>query len=123
MKSWPAAPRAPPGPASRPVLVRYFGIVRAPSQGYRRSVEQASLRPAAYLHHLPRWLPPVAIAALFIGGLAVPGWAGAVLLLVVAAFAGWLAYLSWPAMDGRGRVLRVAAVAVLAALAAWQAMR
>ena len=89
----------------------------------RESVERASLKPAAYLHHLPRWLPAVLVAALFVGGIAVRGWAGAVLLIVVAAFLAWLAVLSWPALDTRGRALRVLALTVLVALACWQGLR
>jgi hypothetical protein len=89
----------------------------------RQSVERASLKPAAYLHHLPRWLPPVLVAAAFIGGLAVRGWAGAALLFVVAAFLAWLAALSWPALGAQGRAVRVLAVAVLIGLALWQPLR
>jgi Family of unknown function (DUF6703) len=89
----------------------------------RESVERASLKPAAYLHHLPRWLPPVVVAALFVGGIAVRGWAGAALLFVVAAFLAWLAMLSWPTLDSRGRALRVLALAVLVGLACWQGLR
>lgn len=89
----------------------------------RQSVERASLKPAAYLHHLPRWLPPVLVAVLFIGGLAVHGWAGAAMLLVVAAFLAWLATLSWPALGAQGRAMRVLAVAVLIALAVWTGLR
>jgi hypothetical protein len=65
----------------------------------------------------------VAIAALFIGGLAVRGWGGAAMLLVVTVFLAWLAALSWPALQPQTRVLRVAAVAVLLGLAVWQGLR
>ena len=97
--------------------------VRQQSPQIRQSIERLSLRPAAYLRALPRWLPPVVIAALFVGGLAVHGWAGAVMLLVVAAFLAWLAVLSWPALQPPTRVLRVVAVAALIALAVWQGLR
>ena len=93
------------------------------SPGARRGIERASLRPAAYLHHLPRWLPPVVVAALFVGGLYVRGWGGGVMLLLVAAFVGWLAALAWPAAGIQGRVLRLAAIAALVALAVWQGLR
>jgi hypothetical protein len=86
-------------------------------------VEQLSRKPLAYLHHLPRWLPPVAVAALFVAGLAVRGWVGAALLLVVAAFLGWLGVLSWPVLSPAGRLLRLAVPAALVGLALWQGMR
>ena len=89
----------------------------------RESVERASLKPVAYLHQLPRWLPAVVVAALFVGGIAIRGWAGAALLFVVAALLAWLAVLSWPALDPRGRALRGLALAVLVALACWQGLR
>ena len=89
----------------------------------RESVERASLKPAAYLHHLPRWLPPALLAVLFVGGLAVRGWVGAALLLAVTAFLAWLAALSWPALGAQGRAVRVLAVAALIGLALWQGLR
>jgi hypothetical protein len=97
--------------------------VRQQSPQIRQSIERLSLRPAAYLRHLPRWLPPVAIAALFVGGLAVRGWGGALMLLVVTVFLAWLAVLSWPALTPPTRLLRVVALAALLALCAWQALR
>ena len=89
----------------------------------RESVERASLKPAAYLHHLPRWLPASLLAAAFVGGLAIRGWAGAALLFAVAAFLAWLATLSWPALGAQGRAARVLAVAALTGLALWQGLR
>jgi hypothetical protein len=97
--------------------------VRQQSPQIRQSIERLSLGPAAYLRALPRWLPPVVIAALFIGGLAVRGWGGAAMLLLVTVFLAWLAVLSWPALPPATRVLRALAVAVLLALAVWQGLR
>jgi hypothetical protein len=97
--------------------------VRQQSPQIRQSIERLSLRPAAYLRHLPRWLPPVVLAALFIGGLGVHGWGGAVMLLIVTAFLAWLAVLSWPALAPQTRLLRVLALAVLLALCVWQGLR
>jgi hypothetical protein len=97
--------------------------VRQQPPQIRQSIERLSLRPAAYLRALPRWLPPVVIAALFIGGLAVGGWGGAIMLLVVTVFLAWLAVLSWPALQPPTRVLRVLAVAVLLALSIWIGLR
>lgn len=97
--------------------------VRQQSPQIRQSIERLSLRPAAYLRHLPRWVLPVVLAALFIGGLAVHGWGGAVMLLIVTAFLAWLAVLSWPALSPQTRLLRVLALAVLLALCVWQGLR
>ena len=97
--------------------------VRQQSPQIRQSLERLSLRPAAYLRVLPRWLPPVVLAALFVGGLAVRGWGGAVMLLTVTVFLAWLAALSWPASPPQTRALRVLAIAALLALCAWEALR
>jgi len=97
--------------------------VRQQSPQIRQSIERLSLRPAAYLRALPRWLPPAVIALLFVGGLAVRGWGGAVMLLIVTAFLAWLAALSWPGLQPQTRLLRVVALAALLALCAWQALR
>ncbi len=95
---------------------------RPPSER-RRSAEQRSAVPLLYLRHLPAWVPPIVLAALFVAGVAVRGWAGAITLCAVAAFLGWLAYLSWPRLAGPGRLGRVVAVAVLLGLAAFMAAR
>jgi hypothetical protein len=86
-------------------------------------VERPSARALVYLHQLPRWLPPLAMLALLITGFAVPGWIGATALALVAVFLGWLGFLSWPTLAVSGRLLRVAAVACLLALAVAQAGR
>jgi hypothetical protein len=91
--------------------------------GLRGPAERRSAAPLIYLRRLPRWLPPLAAAALFIAGLAVPGWGGAAALCAVAAFLGWLAFLSWPALGAGGRLGRAVAVALVLGLAAAQATR
>jgi hypothetical protein len=86
-------------------------------------VEQRSGVFLVYLSHLPRWVVPAVLAALLVTGLAVRGPVGAAALCVVAAFAAWLGYLSWPRLAGAGRLGRVAAVALLLAVAGFQATR
>jgi O-antigen ligase len=89
----------------------------------RQAVEQRSAVALLYLRGLPRWLPPLALAALLVAGLVVRGWGGAVALCLVAAFLAWLAFLSWPRVAVSGRLGRVGAVAIMLALAAYQASR
>jgi len=88
-----------------------------------RPAVHRSAVPLVYLRQLPAWLVPMVIAALFVVGLAVRGWAGAVALGLVAAFMAWLAYLSWAALGARGRLGRVLAIAVLLGLAAFVVTR
>jgi len=89
----------------------------------RRTLEQSSARPLVILHQLPVWVVPIVLAALFITGLAVPGLIGAAALVLVAAFLGWLAAMSWPRLTSSGRLLRVAAIACVLVVAGIQAVR
>jgi len=89
----------------------------------RRTLEQSSARPLVLLHQLPVWVVPLVLAALFIAGLAVPGWIGGAALVLVAAFLGWLAVVSWPRLTPGARLLRVAAVAGVLVVAGIQAVR
>lgn len=111
-----------PRPAARP-FPRGDSLYTPRAGSTRRSLEHSSARPLAFLHQLPGWVTPVALLALLVTGFAVPGWIGAVALVAVAGFLGWLAYVSWPALHGRGRLLRVTALAVVLALAVIQARR
>jgi hypothetical protein len=89
----------------------------------RQAAERRSARPLIYLHQLPAWVAPLVLAALLIAGLAVRGPAGAVALCGVALVLGWLAALSWPRLQLSGRAGRVLAVAVVLAMAGYQATR
>lgn len=90
----------------------------------RQRVERASARVLLLLlHQLPRWLVPVVLAALLLGGLALGGAGGLALLIVLAAVLGWFAYLSWPALTGQARLLRAAAIVVVVVLAVLQLRR
>jgi hypothetical protein len=63
------------------------------------------------------------VLGLLISGFAVVGPVGAVALLLVGIFLGWLAYLGWPALSGTGRVGRVIALTCMVVLVVWQARR
>ena len=89
----------------------------------RRTLERSSARSLVVLHQLPVWVVPLVLAALFIAGLTAPGWIGAVALVLVAAFLGWLAAVSWPRLTPSGRLLRVAAIASVLVIAGIQAVR
>jgi hypothetical protein len=76
-----------------------------------------------FLRQLPGWVVPFVLAALLVTGLALRGWPGTAALCVVAAFIGWLGYLSWPVLSASGRIVRVAMFACALVLAALQATR
>lgn len=89
----------------------------------RRAAERRSARPLMYLYQLPRWVPPVVLAMLLVVGLAAKGTVGAVALCAVAVVLGWLAAVSWPRLTAGGRAGRLLAIAVLLAIAGFQAAR
>lgn len=71
-----------------------------------------------WLSSKPLFLLPVATVLLLVVGLAAPRAVGGPVLLLLAALVGWLSYLSWPAVVGVQRVLRIVTVALLLLAAA-----
>jgi len=83
----------------------------------RQQVETTSRPLLLRLHQMPRAVVPLATVALVLVGVLAPPVLGLASLAVVALFVTWIAYLSWPAVTGSGRLLRVAMVALLVVLA------
>jgi hypothetical protein len=119
----PAARGQRPAARGQRPLPRGQSLYTPGASASRRSVEQASARPLAFLYQLPAWVPPIAAAALLIVGLAVRGPVGAVALVLMAGALALLAFVSWPRATAQGRIARSLAIAVALALAAWQATR
>ena len=111
------------GASTRRPLPRGDSLYTPGASDARSRMERSSARPLVWLHQQPVWLPPLVVALLLVVGLAVPGWLGAAALVVVAGFLGWLAALSWPQTSTGGRLLRLAAVAGVLAVAVIQATR
>jgi hypothetical protein len=86
-------------------------------RSWRARVTRRTAVYAAFLGGLPLWVPLVAVAALTAAGFLVGGTAGGVLLLAVAAVAGWLAVLRWDHLTPGGRLVRVVVLTGLVALA------
>jgi hypothetical protein len=83
----------------------------------RGQVEDASRPLLLRLHGWPRPVLPLGTVVLVLVGVLGPPAVGLVALAVVALFVGWIAYLSWPAVPASGRLLRVAMVVLVVALA------
>src|SRR5687767_7925339 len=89
-------PRAPKAP-----------LVPQPAPGVRGEVERISAPALVWLSSRPKFLLPVLMAVLLIGGLVAPPGLGVPLLLVLVAALVWLTYLSWPVVEGTGRLVRL----------------
>lgn len=92
------------GPASAPTQ---------PASPARQWLVRHSAGPLVVLHRMPTWLLPGVFAVLLLAGLALPFPAAGLLLLVIAAYLGWLLALSWPITSWGGRALRLLAVLML----------
>jgi uncharacterized membrane-anchored protein len=86
-------------------------------------VERRSAALLVYLHQLPRWVPPVVLAALLVAGLFVHGILGGIALVAVALILVWLAVVSWQSLAPPARVVRAAVIALVIAAAVVQVTR
>ncbi len=82
----------------------------------RTAVERRSAPLLVVLSRQPRALLPIVSAGLLAGVVFLPPAVAAGCLVLLLAQVGWLSYLSWPAVDGRGRAVRIASLALLLAL-------
>ena len=82
-------------------------------RSWRDGLERRSQPILLALARQPRWLPAAVVAALLLAGLFVPGVVGAVLLLLLVGVLAWFFALSWPAVHGAPRTMRVITIALL----------
>jgi len=80
---------------------------------FRRSVELKVGPAIVLLAKAPRWVPFVLVVGLLLGGLLVPGPAGAVLLVLLLALLGMQLYFAWPVLLPPQRLLRAAVLALI----------
>ncbi len=84
----------------------------------RSAVETRSAPALRALSRRPRWTLPLVSALLLAAVVFAPAPVAAGCLAALLALLGWLSYLSWPVVDGRGKLLRLASLALLAVLGA-----
>lgn len=105
------APRRP----TQQRRARSAPVVPAPTAtGFRGDVERRSGPVLVWLSSRPKVLLPLVSLALLIGGLAAPLPLALPMLLVLLVLVAWLTYLSWPAVHGTARLLRVATLGLVA---------
>lgn len=115
----PAEGAAPAGRGAAPIPV---DPAKSPA---RQRFERLSLPLLMALQSAPRWIVVVLLAVALFLGLIQTGplaWVGTLLLLVVAAFLGWLLALSWPVLKPTSRALRLLVVVVLVGIAVLKAI-
>lgn len=78
-------------------------------------IDERSATALAFLARVPRFVFILVIVGWTIGGLALRGIPGSLFIFALAAFVGWLAWLTWPERSGPPRVLRLVVVAMLVA--------
>ncbi|MSO27249.1 MAG: hypothetical protein EXQ60_04190 [Candidatus Nanopelagicales bacterium] len=91
----------------------------------RRVMERKSYPILVMLHRVPRWLLVILTALALFLGLIQTGdlaWLGGILLLLVAAFLGWLLVLSWPVLGFVARLLRLVVVIAVVGIAIYKFM-
>src|SRR4051812_36353192 len=98
----------PPRTASRRARRHVSRACQSVGMPLRAAVEKRSAPVLVLLSRQHRAVVPLLSALLLLGGLALPAPIGLVCLLALAAFVGWLTYLSWPAIVGPARAIRVA---------------
>lgn len=99
-------------PAARPAPSRPAPAPRqsTPAEPVVNKVAAASAPALAVLSRLPKALLPALVAIGVVGGLALGGIGGFVILLAVVGLLGWLLAAFWPMIPTPGRVVRVGAL-------------
>ncbi len=87
---------------------------------FRSRVEHASVPLVARLSRVPRVAAFLAVLALMVAGVLVPR-IGFMFTLVVALFVFWLLFLTWPRLTLPERMMRIAVLFLLVAVAVVQA--
>jgi hypothetical protein len=102
-------------PASRrPTPRREAPAVSPPTApGLRGAVERRSAPVLTWLSMQPKVLLPLGSLALLLGGFLAPPVLAVPMLLLLLVLMAWLTYLSWPAVQGGGRVVRVMTVLLI----------
>jgi hypothetical protein len=91
-----------------------------PSSPLRQRITKISYPYVAKLHAAPKLtLPGITLALLLIGTFA-PAAAAVPALLLVALLLGWLAFLSWPAITGGQKFMRLFTVVVIVLFAVYR---
>ena len=127
-KKRPKKGQLPPGvkgPSAQPSHSAQQRPNTPPAHNPRGNLERASIPILSRLLAMPRWLLVVLIASCLLLGLALTGPLaplGAIFLLIVATFLGWLLLLAWPVLNPGRRMIRLVVVLAVLGLAVFKAL-
>ncbi|GAA3086254.1 hypothetical protein JOF29_007677 [Kribbella aluminosa] len=88
-----------------------------PSSPLRQRITKASYPYVARLHAAPKLTLPGITLVLALAGVFAPVAVGVPALLLLALLLGWLAFLSWPAVTGGPKFLRIFSILIIALFA------
>ncbi|HZX02555.1 DUF6703 family protein [Kribbella sp.] len=84
-----------------------------PSSPLRQRITKVSYPYVAKLHAAPKLTLPGITLVLALAGVFAPVAVGVPALLLLALLLGWLAFLSWPAVSGAPKFLRIFSILII----------
>ena len=80
---------------------------------FRRWLEQTSGPLLTRFARAPKWAVLLLLVSLMIGGLTLPTYLGAAMLLTLTLFLAWITALAWPALSPGGKAMRSLVVGIM----------
>src|SRR3954451_9487882 len=103
----PAQARKSTGPSGRAAPRKVSQQPTTSDSALRTAIAERSKGFALFLSRLPQFMIPAAIVVLMVLGLVAPLPIAVPALVIIFLFVSWLAYLSWPVLQGNQRTVRV----------------
>ena len=111
-----------PKPATRPAKPQTAAQKRAAQAQtartakvtpFRRRLEQVSGPLLTRFARAPKWAVLLLLVSLMVGGLTLPTYLGAAMLLTLTLFLAWITALAWPALSPGGKAMRSLVVGIM----------
>ena len=80
---------------------------------FRRWLERTSGPLLTRFARAPKWAVLLLLVSLMIGGLTLPTYLGAAMLLTLTLFLAWITALAWPALSPGGKAMRALVVGIM----------
>jgi len=109
----PTQARKSTGPSGRATPRKGAQPAVTSDSALRTAVAERSKGFALFLSRLPQYIIPGAIVVLMVLGLVAPLPFAIPALLIIFVFIGWLAFLSWPVLEGNQRTMRLVMLALI----------